>query len=217
MSQRGGKSGAASGNKTPQQPSTTSSPRLTRGMKNLTLKDIMERLTLNHETGKERADATDLRLNEISTKLNSFKEDQTKLEETVLGVQKKVGQTAQLVSRHDVKIAALEKKVKFHEREKRQLNLILDGVQGFYFMDIANSCLFEDLNIGFTAEVCECIYRRGKKPLGNANMQTPPPRPIGRVRKIAVEKGRPSTSLLITGRSQVHTCAGSSESDHSGN
>ena len=40
---------------------------------------------------------------------------------------------------------------------------------------------------------------------------------IGRVRKIAVKKGRPSTSLLITGRSQVHTCAGSSESDHSGN
>ena len=39
---------------------------------------------------------------------------------------------------------------------------------------------------------------------------------IGRVRKIAVEKGRPSTSLLITGVSQVHTCAGSSESDHSG-
>ena len=38
----------------------------------------------------------------------------------------------------------------------------------------------------------------------------------GRVQKIAVEKGRPSTSLLITGRSQVPTCAGSSESDHSG-
>ena len=39
---------------------------------------------------------------------------------------------------------------------------------------------------------------------------------IGRVRKIAVEKGRPSTSLLITGRSQVPSCAGTSESDHSG-
>ena len=39
---------------------------------------------------------------------------------------------------------------------------------------------------------------------------------IGRVRKIAVEIGRPSTSRLITGRSQVPTCAGSSESDHSG-
>ena len=39
---------------------------------------------------------------------------------------------------------------------------------------------------------------------------------IGRVRKIAVEKGRPSTCHLITGRSQVPTCAGSSESDHSG-
>ena len=40
--------------------------------------------------------------------------------------------------------------------------------------------------------------------------------PIGRVRKIAVEKGRPSTSLLITGVPPVTFCAGTSESDHSG-
>ena len=39
---------------------------------------------------------------------------------------------------------------------------------------------------------------------------------IGRVRKIAVEKGRPSTSGLITGVPPVTFCAGSSESDHSG-
>ena len=39
---------------------------------------------------------------------------------------------------------------------------------------------------------------------------------IGRVRKIAVEKGRPSTCHLISGRSQVPTCAGVPESDHSG-
>ena len=39
---------------------------------------------------------------------------------------------------------------------------------------------------------------------------------IGRVRKIAVEKSRPSTSLLVIGRSQVPASAGTSESDHSG-
>ena len=39
---------------------------------------------------------------------------------------------------------------------------------------------------------------------------------IGRVRKIAVEKGRPSTSGLITGVPPVTFCTGSSESDHSG-
>ena len=39
---------------------------------------------------------------------------------------------------------------------------------------------------------------------------------IGRERKIAVEKGRPSTSGLITGVPPVKFCAGSSESDHSG-
>ena len=38
----------------------------------------------------------------------------------------------------------------------------------------------------------------------------------GRVRKIAVEKGRPSTSQMITGVPPVTFCAGSSESDHSG-
>ena len=38
---------------------------------------------------------------------------------------------------------------------------------------------------------------------------------IGRVRKIAVEKGRPSTSQLITGVPPVTFSAGSSESDHS--
>ena len=39
---------------------------------------------------------------------------------------------------------------------------------------------------------------------------------IGRVQKIAVEKGGPSTSQVNTGRSPVTFCAGSSESDHSG-
>ena len=39
---------------------------------------------------------------------------------------------------------------------------------------------------------------------------------IGRVRKIAVEKGRPSTSQVNTGRSPVTFCTGSSESVHSG-
>ena len=39
---------------------------------------------------------------------------------------------------------------------------------------------------------------------------------IGRERKIAVEKGRPSTSELITGVAPVTFCAGTSESDHSG-
>ena len=34
--------------------------------------------------------------------------------------------------------------------------------------------------------------------------------------KIVVDKGRPSTSQVITGRSSVTFCAGSSESDHSG-
>ena len=41
--------------------------------------------------------------------------------------------------------------------------------------------------------------------------------PIGRVRKISVVKGRPSTSQLITGVPPVTFSAGSSESDHSGN
>ena len=41
-------------------------------------------------------------------------------------------------------------------------------------------------------------------------------RGIGRVRKIAVEKGRPNTSQVISGRSQVPASAGTSESDHSG-
>ena len=36
---------------------------------------------------------------------------------------------------------------------------------------------------------------------------------IGRVRKIAVVKCRPSTSQVITGRSLVIFCTGSSESD----
>ena len=36
------------------------------------------------------------------------------------------------------------------------------------------------------------------------------------MRKIAVEKGRPSTSKVITGRSPVTFSAGSSESDHLG-
>ena len=39
---------------------------------------------------------------------------------------------------------------------------------------------------------------------------------IGREQKIAVEKGRPSASGLITGVPPVTFCAGSSESDHSG-
>ena len=39
---------------------------------------------------------------------------------------------------------------------------------------------------------------------------------IGRVRKITVEKCRPSTSQVLTGRSPVTFCAGSPESDHSG-
>ena len=39
---------------------------------------------------------------------------------------------------------------------------------------------------------------------------------IGRERKIAVEKGRPSTSQLITGVPPVTFSAGASESDHSG-
>ena len=39
---------------------------------------------------------------------------------------------------------------------------------------------------------------------------------IGREQKIAVEKGRPSTSQLITGVPPVTFSAGSSESDHSG-
>ena len=39
---------------------------------------------------------------------------------------------------------------------------------------------------------------------------------IGRVRKIAVEKGRPSTRQLITGVPPVTFTAGASESDHSG-
>ena len=39
---------------------------------------------------------------------------------------------------------------------------------------------------------------------------------IGRVRKMAVEKGRPTTSQVIIGVPPVTFCTGSSESDHSG-
>ena len=46
--------------------------------------------------------------------------------------------------------------------------------------------------------------------------QGSPIQPIGRERKIAVEKGRPSTRQLISGVPPVTFSAGSSESDHSG-
>ena len=175
MASRTGKAGVGSNARAPP-PSSPISPRQTRG-KDPTLKDIMDRLALNDESGKEHAGVMDVRLDEISGKLDGFKQDHDKLSETVTKVKADVTQVARLIKSHDIKIAVLEKKVELHERERRQLNLVLDGVpeeRDIALSDVVNK-LFDDLKVGFTIEVCERIYRRGKKSLGNTNAQTPPP------------------------------------------
>ena len=73
------------------------------------------------------------------------------------------------------------------------------------------------LHINLTATTFPMLIRKQKVGLKNCiELWHFQPCSIGREQKIAVEKGRPSTSQLITGVPPVTFSAGSSESDHSG-
>ena len=67
------------------------------------------------------------------------------------------------------RLQEIEEKIEQIEREKRRNILVIEGVQekeGEKVMEIVNK-IFGDLNLGFGAEICTGIYRRGRNPSDN--------------------------------------------------
>ena len=84
---------------------------------------------------------------------------------------------------HGTRLTDNEHKIERIERERRRSTLVIDGVvekEGEALGDIVNK-VFGDLHLGFQANVCAAIFRRGKGGVGDNQARggfNPRPRPI---------------------------------------
>ena len=120
-------------------------------VKEPTLKDIMDKLLLNEESGKERADALDQRLDTISGKLDTFKAEQDCLKSVMKEVRLEVTINECLTKFNAGKIEQLEYRLELNDRDSRRLNLVIKGIyedRTISLPQVVNS-LFADLQIGY--------------------------------------------------------------------
>ena len=150
----------------PTTPKTPNSPDTKRGPKDI--ERVLDRLD-KIETRLEAKIGDVITSQEISA--NNLEERFKKTEDKGLVLEERVGAlkdrsdgTSVQLKVHGARITDIENKIERLERERRRNILIIDGLpekEREYPKDPVNR-LFTDLQVGFTADACTAIFRRGK-------------------------------------------------------
>ena len=106
------------------------------------------------------------------------------LEERVSALKDRSDGTSVQLKVHGARITEIEAKIERIERERRRNVLVIDGApekEGDQPIVIVNK-IFADLQVGFTADACTAVFRRGRNPnndkVGQREDREQRPRPI---------------------------------------